>query len=101
MRPEDSTAGSFPDVRGKEAAEWFVIIHSEDEPNPDTLQAWLRWLEQDDGNRIAFESVARAWHGTPEAVVLSMPSAEEVAADSFEGDMPVSDWPVRPSVRSE
>jgi transmembrane sensor len=101
MKPQESHAVPYSASQGREAAEWFVVIHSEDEPNPDTLQAWLRWLDQDEGNRVAFESVARAWHGTPEAVALSMPNAEELADDSFEGDIAVSDWLARKAAARE
>lgn len=101
MSPQELHSEPFSETQGRVAAEWFVIIHSEDEPSPDTLQAWLRWLEMDVGNRVAFESVARAWHGTPETVALSMPSADEVAADSFEGDIAVSEWLARKETAAE
>lgn len=83
-----------PDIEAqrREAAEWFVIIHADDEPSSETLQAWLRWLDQHDGNRLAFESVAQAWHGTPASTALTMPGAEELLADTYDGDRPVEEW---------
>ncbi len=74
------------------AAEWFVVIHAEEEPSSETLQAWLRWMDQHESNRLAFESVAQAWHGTPGATALAMPSSEELASDTYEGDQSVDEW---------
>ena len=33
----------YTEAQRREAAEWFVVIHDENDPNADTLQAWLRW----------------------------------------------------------
>ena len=82
----------YTQAQRQAAAEWFVVIHAEDEPNSESLQAWLRWMDQHEGNRLAFESVAQAWHGTPGSTALAMPSAEELAADSYEGDQSVDEW---------
>jgi transmembrane sensor len=88
-----SQAGTpYTDWQRREAAEWFVVIHAEDEPSSDTLQTWLRWMDQDEGNRVAFESVAQAWHDTPSAAALNMPSAEELKSDTYEGDRAVEEW---------
>jgi transmembrane sensor len=82
----------YTEAQRREAADWFVVIHSEDDPRTESSQAWLRWVDQDEGNRVAFESVARAWHATPESSVLAMPSAEDLLADSYRGDQPVDEW---------
>jgi transmembrane sensor len=83
---------SSSEAQRREAADWFVIIHAEEEPNAETLQAWLRWLDQDEGNRLAFESVAEAWHSTPETAARAMPNESELQADAYEGDQSVADW---------
>ena len=82
----------YSDTQRREAADWFVIIHADDEPGPESLQAWLRWMEQDEGNRIAFESLVQAWHSTPESVALAMPTTEELVADTYDGERPVAQW---------
>jgi transmembrane sensor len=76
----------------QEASEWFVAIHSEDDPSTDILQAWLRWMDQDEGNRVAFESIAQAWHAQDGFAVTDMPSAKEIAADSYDGTQSVDEW---------
>lgn len=76
----------------REAAEWFVIIHAAEEPSSETLQAWLRWLDEHEANRFAFESVAQAWHEIPRSTALSMPTAEELRTDDYDGEQSVEDW---------
>jgi transmembrane sensor len=88
---------SFPQMpyteqQRREAAEWFLVIHDKADPKPETLQAWLRWVDRDEGNRLAFESVAQAWHATPGSTALSMPTAQELSADDYEGDQPIDAW---------
>jgi len=82
----------YSDAQRRVAADWFVIIHAEEEPNSETLQAWLRWVDQDEGNRNAFEAVAQAWHNTPEAAVRTMPAENELQSDTYEGDRSVEEW---------
>jgi transmembrane sensor len=92
MTPSPSPKVFYTEAQRREAADWFVVIHDEDDPKADTLQAWLRWMEADECNRLAFESVAHAWHATPAFSALAMPSAEELRADRYEGDQPVDEW---------
>ena len=80
------------DAQRQEAADWFVVIHAEIDPNSESTRAWLRWMDQHEGNRAAFDSVARAWHGTPGSSALQMPSAEELLEDDYDGDQSVAEW---------
>ncbi len=57
---------SYTDRQRLEAAQWFVDVHETDDPSPELLQRWLRWLEASEGNRLAFEAIETAWHETPE-----------------------------------
>jgi transmembrane sensor len=92
---------NYTEVQRRAAADWFVVIHGEHDPNAETLQAWLRWMEEDEGNRLAFEAVAHAWHGTPASLALALPSAEELRVDTYEGDQPVDEWLSNQSATSE
>jgi transmembrane sensor len=49
-------------------------------------------VDQEEGNRLAFEAVAGAWHATPASTALAMPTAEELSADAYEGDQPIDAW---------
>ena len=73
----------YTSTQRREAADWFVVIHAEIDPKAESIQAWLRWMDQHEGNRAAFDSVARAWHGTPGASALTMPSTEDLLADGL------------------
>jgi transmembrane sensor len=92
MTSPSSRKVPYTEAQRREAADWFVVIHSEVDPRTESSQTWLRWVDQDEGNRVAFESVAKAWHATPESSVLAMPSVEDLLADSYSGDQPVDEW---------
>lgn len=66
---------AYTDRQRLEAAEWFMDIHDADDPSPELLQRWTRWLEAAEGNRLAFEAVERAWHQIPDG--LEFPEAAE------------------------
>ena len=88
------TSNSMPrysDVQRREAADWFVVIQADEAPTGDSLQAWLRWLDQGEGNRAAFEAVAQAWHSTPDNLT-ALPGADEVQADTYDGEQPIDTW---------
>jgi transmembrane sensor len=92
MNPSSAPVVPYTDSQRREAAEWFVVIRDEDDPNAETLQGWLRWMEATEGNRVAFEAVAQAWHTTPAALASLMPTPSELAADNYGGDEPVDQW---------
>jgi transmembrane sensor len=82
----------YTDTQRREAADWFIVIHAESDPKAESIQAWLRWMDQHEGNRAAFDAVAQAWHATPGSSALAMPSAEELLLDDYDGDQPVEEW---------
>jgi transmembrane sensor len=84
----------YSETQRREAADWFVIIRAEDAPESATLQAWLRWLEASEGNRLAFEAIAQAWHATPPAVLAVAPAERALALDDYDGETPVETWRV-------
>src|SRR5258705_13808030 len=57
-------------------------------------------MEQNEGTRLVLESVAQAWHATPRFSALAMPSAEELLADSYDGDQSVDEWRTHQPVTS-
>jgi transmembrane sensor len=92
MSPQPSPAVPYTATQRREAAEWFVVIREEPDAKAETLQAWLRWSEADEGNRLAFEAVAQAWHGIPASLALAMPSQNELQAHAYQADQPVDEW---------
>jgi transmembrane sensor len=89
MSHSTTAPAPYTDDQRHEAADWFVIIRDENEPNAETLQAWLRWMEATEGNRLAFEAVAQAWHAAPASLATLMPSARELLADDYDGAPPL------------
>lgn len=72
------------------AAEWFLAIYTTEDPSPDTVQAWLRWLEASAENRQAFEEIIEIWHRTPAAVIAK--PAHDAQDAEYDGSMPVAQW---------
>lgn len=77
-----------PAARG--AAEWFLTIRAEKEPDPETLQDWLRWLEASEQNRQDFEDIAQVWNATPYAVIARPDAA--LTDEDYDGSMPIAEW---------
>lgn len=78
-----------------EAAQWFIDIQETEAPQPDLLLRWSRWLEESDGNRLAFEAVERAWHGVPSPTH----STQRVTEAPYDGSVAVTEWLVRRTER--
>jgi transmembrane sensor len=79
-------------VQRRTAADWFVVIHDDEEPSAEVLQSWLRWMDENRGNRLAFEAIAQAWRGVSDAAALEMPVTDELQADTYDGDQSVDQW---------
>lgn len=98
-RDETSDRVSPADGEGRGAAEWFLAIQAESDPDPQTVQAWLQWMDASEDNRRAFEDIAYVWQRTPSAV---MPRATGPAADEdYDGALSVAEWRARTSGRLE
>ena len=76
----------YTDAQRREAADWFVIIRAENDPKADSIQAWLRWMDQDEGNRAAFDAVGRAWHVAPDSGARELPTPAELLEDDYDGE---------------
>jgi transmembrane sensor len=87
-----TSAPSYSDTQRREAADWFVVIQGEVDPQAESIQGWLRWMDQDEGNRAAFDAVALAWHGTPGSAGLQMPTSEDLQGDNYDGEQSVAEW---------
>jgi len=92
MSHSPSSTPPYTETQRSEAADWFVIIRAENEPKVESTQAWLKWMDQHEGNRAAFDAVVRAWQITPDASAFAMPSDEELQADDYDGEQPIDEW---------
>ena len=75
-----------------EAAQWFFDIHDTQEPSPELLQEWLRWLDAEAGNRLAFEAVELAYRHAPVDRLKVAGGSEPVSEPPYEGEVPVAVW---------
>jgi transmembrane sensor len=92
MSASTSSNPPYTDAQRREASDWFVIIGEDSAPNAESIQAWLKWMDQHEGNRAAFDAVAHAWHGVPVASLQNIPTGEELSADDYQGDESVEEW---------
>jgi transmembrane sensor len=90
---------SYTEKDRLEASEWFIDIHDIEDPSPDLLHDWMRWLEASEGHRLAFSAVERAWRDA--AVPLSsIASANDSPPDQldYDGSVSVHAWRSRLAV---
>ena len=84
---------SYSEKDRLEASEWFIDIHDIEDPPPDLLHDWMRWLEASEGHRQAFSAVEQAWRDA--AVPLSsIASANDSSHDEpdYDGSVSVHAW---------
>lgn len=84
--------------RLEEAAYWFVTLQH-DEPSPDVLKRWKQW-EKEPENREAFDTVERVWQLSDSVHRPPPASPQELAADHYDGSVPVSSWRSKRAVGS-
>jgi transmembrane sensor len=87
-----------PMIPPRGAAEWFLAVHAAENPSTETVQAWLRWLDTCEENRIAFEEVSQVWQNTPAAVIAR--GMRHSSGGEYDGSMPVAEWRTRGRGRS-
>jgi transmembrane sensor len=71
------------------ASQWFFDIHDAEEPSPELLQEWLRWLDADEGHRRAFDAVESAYHQI-QAAPATLAGAKQLAP--YDGSISVVAW---------
>jgi transmembrane sensor len=84
---------SYTEKDRLEASEWFIDIHDIEDPSPDLLHDWMRWLEASEGHRQAFSAVERAWRDA--AVPLSSIASANDSSDDppdYDGSVSVHAW---------
>jgi transmembrane sensor len=83
---------SYTPQQRLEAAQWFFDVHDAEEPSPELLQEWLRWLDAAAGNRHAFEAVELAYRDAPVEQMKGVGESEPVSEPPYEGQVPVAVW---------
>jgi len=76
----------------EQAASWMLRLQ-DSRANPQTFLEWQRWLAATPENRTAYEQVERAMSRFADlASPPLLPDAAEMAADTYDGSVPVSEY---------
>jgi transmembrane sensor len=78
-----------------EAAHWFLDIHDVEDPSPEMLQEWGRWVDASDGHRLAFAAVESAWHDAPATVHALASPASDRDDDEYDATVSIHEWQTR------
>ncbi|WP_083921368.1 FecR family protein [Dasania marina] len=74
-----------------EANEWFLRIR-EGGLNSLEHSAWSRWMSKDAAHEQAFLAVELLWGDLDSLADMVMPTEAALAADTYQGDEPISHW---------
>lgn len=75
----------------EEAARFFTELHRDDAA-PQAFIEWQRWMNADPGHRTAYEGIEQTMMRLKIPVKPTLPSAEEMAVDEYDGSMPIDEW---------
>jgi transmembrane sensor len=77
-----------------EAAQWFMEL---DRPgaDPRRFMEWQQWMRADAAHQTAYTAFERQMHLKFKQGRL-LPTAEEMAADDYDGSVPIEDWKLLP-----
>lgn len=71
------------------AAQWAIELGSA-ELSLERMTEWQRWLNQDPRHAVAFERIERLLGGVERIDTVPWPTPAELAADDYDGSIPVS-----------
>ena len=74
------------------AAEWFIDIHDVEDPSPELLHNWMRWMEASEAHRLAFDVVEQVWRDSGTLEPPKLPSIYRDERDGYDGSVPVAVW---------
>lgn len=76
-------------TRDESAAEWFTALQSD--MSLSEIRRWEEWISDPD-NRASFDALASLWERARFIQPLPRASAEEIAADDYDGSVPFVEW---------
>lgn len=82
----------------REAAQWLERVNATESTTEDFAD-WQAWLEQSSTHREAFTLVEEIWSAAGALRPENWPSAGDVAADPYDGSVPVETWRSRDPAR--
>ncbi len=77
-----------------QAARWFLDIHDTEDPTPELLQEWMRWMEASESHRRAFARIESTWQGIPDfSLRRADPAPHRRRQESeYDGSISVDAW---------
>ena len=92
---------SYTEHERLEAAEWFIDIRDVEDPPPELLHEWMRWMETSESHRRAFAAVEQAWREAAAGLASADASREgETRGDDYDGRESVHTWRARRDARA-
>jgi transmembrane sensor len=92
---------SYTEQERLEAAEWFIDIRDVENPSPELLHDWMRWMETSESHRRAFAAVEQAWREAAAGLASAYaPRAGESRGDDYDGRESVHTWRARSNTRA-
>jgi transmembrane sensor len=77
-----------------EAAQWYLELDKSD-ADPQRFIEWQQWMRADAAHHTAYTVFERQMHLKIKQARL-LPTAEEIAADDYDGSVPIEDWKTLP-----
>jgi transmembrane sensor len=75
-----------------EAAEWFIDIHDVEDPSPELLHDWMRWMEASESHRLAFGAMEQASHDAAAALPIEVAASAAGTDDHYDGSVSIDSW---------
>ncbi len=91
---------SYTDEDRLAAAEWFLEIHDVEDPSPELLHNWLRWMEASESHRLAFNAVEEVWRASGALAPPQFPSTLNHGCEGYDGSVSVAAWRERRRIRA-
>jgi transmembrane sensor len=84
----------------QEAAQWSLELSSGD-IRAERIALWQQWLAASETHRAAFDRIQSTWHTIDQHATgtVAWPCDAEVASDSYDGSVSVSDWRARAATK--
>jgi transmembrane sensor len=92
---------SYTEQERREAAEWFIDIRDVENPSPELLHEWMRWMETSESHRRAFAAVELAWRDAAAGLASAYTTrAGETRGDDYDGRESIHTWRARSNARA-
>jgi transmembrane sensor len=82
-----------------EAAQWFLDVRDVENPSPELLLEWMRWMEASDAHRQAFVAVENDWQDAAVVTPAALVAVDDGACDDYDGSVSIAEWRAQVNAR--